>query len=93
MRKMHANSPPLPALYAMVVPGLEAIAADEIADELSAEIKKKLDGSVVFRVDEISHHLLNLRTTEDVFLLAWGTDQLSYRAAARRPYGQRWRRP
>jgi 23S rRNA G2445 N2-methylase RlmL len=64
----------------MVVPGLEAIAADEIADELSAEIKKKFDGSVVFRVDEISHPLLNLRTTEDVFLLAWGTDQLTYRA-------------
>ncbi|GIW78280.1 MAG: hypothetical protein KatS3mg105_0087 [Gemmatales bacterium] len=33
--------------------------------------------------------LLRLRTTEDVFLLAWGTDGLSYRAADLK-YIQRW---
>jgi 23S rRNA G2445 N2-methylase RlmL len=80
MQKKNPNSPALPALYAMVLPGLEAIAADEIASELRAEIKKKLNGSVVFRVNEISDRLLDLRTTEDIFLLAWGTDQLTYRA-------------
>jgi 23S rRNA G2445 N2-methylase RlmL len=80
MKKSHAKSPALPALYAMVVPGLEAIAADEIASELAAEIKKKFSGGVVFRVDEISDRLLDLRTTEDIFLLVWGTDQLTYRA-------------
>jgi 23S rRNA G2445 N2-methylase RlmL len=59
---------------------LEIIAAEEIATDLGAEIKKKVEGVVVFRVDEISRRLLELRTTEDVFLLAWGTDDLTYRA-------------
>src|SRR6266852_5767280 len=80
MAKNRANSPPLPACYAQVVPGLESIAAEEIASELGAEVKKNVNGVVVFRVEEISDRLLDLRTTEDVFLLAWGTDQLSYRA-------------
>src|SRR5207302_1280809 len=35
---------------------------------------------VVFRVPEIDAALLQLRTVEDVFLLAWGTDKLSRRA-------------
>jgi 23S rRNA G2445 N2-methylase RlmL len=48
--------------------------------DLKAEIKKKAEGVVVFRVPEISRRLLDLRTTEDVFLLGWGTDDLSYRA-------------
>ncbi|MGE3806835.1 MAG: RNA methyltransferase, partial [Gemmataceae bacterium] len=71
---------PPPACYAMVLPGLEKIAADEIGAELGAEIKRTGPGLVVFRVDEIDARLLELRTTEDVFLMAWGTDQLSYRA-------------
>ena len=33
-----------------------------------------------FRTPEITPELLNLRTVEDVFLLAWGTDALTYRA-------------
>jgi 23S rRNA G2445 N2-methylase RlmL len=69
-----------PACYALVVPGLEPVAAEEIADDLGGEIKRTTRGLVVFRVDEVSDALLRLRTTEDVFLLAWGTDSLTYRA-------------
>src|SRR5581483_2699277 len=38
-------------------------------------------GLLVFRAPDISPDLLRLRTVEDVFLLAWGTDALTYRAA------------
>jgi 23S rRNA G2445 N2-methylase RlmL len=61
-------------------PGLEAVAAEEIERELGGEVRKTGRGLVVFRVPEIDEGLLRLRTVEDVFLLAWGTDQLSYRA-------------
>jgi 23S rRNA G2445 N2-methylase RlmL len=64
----------------MTAPGLESIAADEIRDLMRAEIKRDDLGLVVFRVPEITPDLLRLRTTEDVFLLAWGSDTLSYRA-------------
>ena len=37
-------------------------------------------GLVVFRVTTIDDRCCSLRTTEDVFLFAWGTDQLSHRA-------------
>jgi 23S rRNA G2445 N2-methylase RlmL len=69
-----------PACYALVQPGLEPVAAEEIERELGGEIKRTGRGVVVFRVEVIDASLLRLRTTEDVFLLAWGTDQLSYRA-------------
>ncbi len=68
-----------PALYALVVPGLEPAAAEEIADDLGGEVKKTGRGVVVFRAPEAGR-ALELRTTEDVFLLAWGTDALTYRA-------------
>jgi tRNA (guanine6-N2)-methyltransferase len=71
----------LPPLYAMVQPGLEPIAADEINRSLGAEIKKVSRGLVVFRVNEVTPDILKLRTTEDVFLLAWGSDTISYKAA------------
>lgn len=75
-----ARSPAsLPACYATVLPGLEEVASDEISAR--AEVKKTSRGVVVFRVDEIDRTLLRLRTTEDVFVLAWGTDSLTYRAA------------
>jgi 23S rRNA G2445 N2-methylase RlmL len=64
----------------MVLPGLEPIAAEEIGHDLRAEVKRSGSGVVVFRPPEIDHALLRLRTAEDVFLLAWGTDQLTYRA-------------
>jgi 23S rRNA G2445 N2-methylase RlmL len=64
----------------VVHPGLEPIATEEIERDLGGEVKKTGHGLVVFRVPEIDDRLLRLRTTEDVFLLAWGTDQLSYRA-------------
>jgi 23S rRNA G2445 N2-methylase RlmL len=64
----------------MVMPGLEAVAEEEVKQELGAEVKRSEHGIVVFRVDEITPELLHLRTTEDIFLLGWGTDQLTYRA-------------
>ncbi|MFO0967635.1 MAG: THUMP domain-containing class I SAM-dependent methyltransferase [Gemmataceae bacterium] len=79
---MRGKKPPdeLPACYAIVHPGLEEVAAEEIEQELGGEIKKSGLGVVVFRLAEIDRRILQLRTTEDVFLLGWGTDELSYRA-------------
>jgi 23S rRNA G2445 N2-methylase RlmL len=70
----------LPSCYAMMIPGLEEVSAEEIAQELGGEVKRTAPGLVVFRVPQIDRSLLRLRTTEDVFLLAWGTDSLSFRA-------------
>jgi 23S rRNA G2445 N2-methylase RlmL len=64
----------------MVLPGLEEIAREEIERDLGGSVKKTARGVVVFRVPEIDESVLRLRTTEDVFLLAWGTDQLTHRA-------------
>ncbi len=72
--------PSLPPCYAVVHPGLEPIAAEEIERDLGGEVKKIGPGLVVFRVQPIDDRLLSLRTTEDVFLFAWGTDQLTHRA-------------
>jgi 23S rRNA G2445 N2-methylase RlmL len=72
--------PELPPLYAMVHLGLEEIAAEEIEQDLGGEVKKQGSGLVVFRLPEIDRSVLRLRTTEDVFLYAWGTDALSFRA-------------
>src|SRR6187399_856891 len=76
-RRVPAETPPC---YAMVHEGLEAVAAEEIEREVGGEVKKSGRGIVVFRVEEITPELLSLRTTEDIFLLAWGSDQLTYRA-------------
>ena len=73
--------PDTPACYALVHPGLEEVAGDEITRDLGGHVKKSGRGIVAFRVDEITPELLQLRTTEDVFLLAWGTDDLTYRAS------------
>lgn len=70
----------LPACYAMVHEGLEDIAAEEIAQSLGGQVKRTGGGILVFRLDEIDRDILHLRTTEDVFLYGWGTDELSYRA-------------
>src|SRR5581483_4054108 len=70
-----------PPLYATVQPGLEAVAAEEITRDLGGAVKKTERGLLVFRAPDISPDLLRLRTVEDVFLLAWGTDALTYRAA------------
>jgi tRNA (guanine6-N2)-methyltransferase len=77
----HRAVPELPPCYAMVHPGLESIAAEEIEQELGGEIKRTGPGLVVFRLGQIDSSVLRLRTTEDVFLYAWGTDSLTYRAA------------
>jgi tRNA (guanine6-N2)-methyltransferase len=69
-----------PPCYALVIPGLEPVAAEEIEQALRGEVKRTGPGLVVFRAPEVDRALLRLRTTEDVFLLAWGTDKLSYRA-------------
>jgi tRNA (guanine6-N2)-methyltransferase len=76
----HRPEPEMPACYAMVHPGLEEVAGEEITQVLGGAIKKAGLGLVVFRLPQIDRSLLELRTTEDVFVLAWGTDQLSYRA-------------
>lgn len=73
---------PLPACYAMVHRGLEEIAADEIEQDLGGEVKKSGRGIVAFRVPELDRRLLRLRTVEDVFLLAWGSDELPYTSDA-----------
>src|SRR5712664_1338514 len=77
----HRSAPdPLPPCYAMVIPGLEPVAAEEIKKLLKGEIKRSEHGMVVFRAPELDATLLQLRTTEDVFLFGWGTDKLTYRA-------------
>jgi 23S rRNA G2445 N2-methylase RlmL len=80
-RRRLGNPDSLPPCYAMVLPGLENVAEEEIADDLGGEVKKTIPGVVVFRVPEINARVLKLRTVEDVFLLGWGTEQLTYRAA------------
>jgi tRNA (guanine6-N2)-methyltransferase len=69
----------LPPLYAMTHGGIEAIAADEITRDLGGEVKKTTRGLVVFRLEELTADILSLRTTEDVYLLAWGSDSLTYK--------------
>src|SRR5437762_631611 len=80
MSRSRSQPAPLPPCYALVHPGLEPVAAEEIERDLGGEIKRTGRGLIVFRVPEIDERLLRLRTTEDVYLLAWGTDQLTYRA-------------
>ncbi|MFO0841293.1 MAG: THUMP domain-containing protein [Gemmataceae bacterium] len=79
-RTQPESAPEPPACYAMVHPGLEEVAADEIRRDLGGDVRKTSRGVVVFRLTTIDERILNLRTTEDVFLLAWGSDQLTYRA-------------
>jgi len=69
-----------PACFALTVPGLEAITAQEIEEDLGGTVKKTMSGIVVFRVEPLDKRVLELRTAEDIFLLAWGSDQLTYRA-------------
>ena len=76
MPQRRATSETLPPCYAIVHPGLEEIAGEEIMRDLGGEVKRTTRGLVVFRVPEIGPRLLRLRTVEDVFLLAWGTDKL-----------------
>jgi len=76
----HRPEPELPPCYALVLPGLEEVAAAEITQDLRGEVRKTGRGLVVFRVSTIDRDVLRLRTTEDIFLYAWGTDQLTYRA-------------
>src|SRR5947209_7703304 len=80
MAKQRSTADPTPPCYAIVQPGLEKVASDEIEHALHGEVKRTAPGLVVFRVPEVDASLLSLRTTEDVFLLAWGTDKLTYRA-------------
>jgi len=71
---------PLPPLYAMTHAGVDAIAADEITRDIGGEIKKTYRGLVVFRLEQLTDAVLSLRTTEDIYLLAWGSDSLTYKA-------------
>ena len=80
MTRRKAQTEAAPPCYAMTFPGLESVAEEEIKKDLGGEIRKSTEGIVVFRVPEIDAALLQLRTTEDVYLFAWGTDSLTYRA-------------
>lgn len=80
MSRSRSRSEPLPPCYATVFPGLEPVAEEEISKQLHAEVKRSAPGLVVFRAPSVDRSLLDLRTTEDVFLFGWGTDQLSRRA-------------
>jgi 23S rRNA G2445 N2-methylase RlmL len=80
-RKREEAAAELPVLYALTHDGLERVAADEITQDLQGEVKKTGRGLVVFRLSQIDDSVLSLRTTEDVFLLAWGSDTLTYRTA------------
>jgi 23S rRNA G2445 N2-methylase RlmL len=80
MPRRPADDTLLPPCYATVHSGLEPVAADEITRDLDGEVKKTSRGIVVFRVPAITPDLLKLRTTEDVYLLAWGSNSLTYKA-------------
>src|SRR2546423_817644 len=80
MAKHARASESLPPCYAIVFPGLESLAEEEIAKELGGEVRRSEPGLVVFRIPQITSHVLQLRMTEDVFLFAWGTNKLTYRA-------------
>jgi tRNA (guanine6-N2)-methyltransferase len=69
-----------PACFALTVPGLETITAREIEEDLGGVVKKTMSGLIVFRVDPLDENVLKMKTAEDVFLLAWGSDQLTYKA-------------
>jgi 23S rRNA G2445 N2-methylase RlmL len=81
MARKHVQRQNLPPCYALTLPGLESVAADEIAATLDGEVKRTAPGLVVFRLPEIDERIMQLRTTEDIYLLAWGTDKLTRRAA------------
>jgi tRNA (guanine6-N2)-methyltransferase len=69
-----------PPCYALLIPGLEPVAYDEITRDLGGEVKRTAPGLHVFRPARLDTSVLSLRTVEDVFLFAWGTDQLTHRA-------------
>ena len=71
---------PLPPLYAMTHGGIESTAADEVTRDLGGAVKRTARGLVVFRLDQLTDKVLSLRTAEDVFLMAWGTDSLTYKS-------------
>src|SRR5437773_2732473 len=76
----HRAAEPLPPCYALVIEGLEPVASAEIKRSIKGDVKRSERGMIVFRLPEIDSSLLRLRTTEDVFLFAWGTDKLTYKA-------------
>src|SRR5947209_8208219 len=78
-RRPEAEEPTLPPLYAMTHGGVEAVASDEITRDLGGEVRKTARGFVVFRVNALTPDVLKLRTTEDIFLLAWGSDSLTFK--------------
>jgi 23S rRNA G2445 N2-methylase RlmL len=80
MPRSAAPTASVPVCYAITVEGLEKVATAEIKDELHAELKRTAPGLVVFRPAQLDRSVLGLRTVEDVFLLLWGTDRLTYRA-------------
>ncbi|MCS7015815.1 MAG: RNA methyltransferase [Gemmatales bacterium] len=75
-----SKSESVPALYLLTLPGLEQLAAEEVEQRLGAEVRRVHKGVVVFRVEPLHRSIFRLRLAEDLFLLLWGSDQLTYRA-------------
>ncbi|HMP58447.1 MAG TPA: methyltransferase [Gemmatales bacterium] len=67
--------------FALTVPGLEKLAAAEIEQRLDASVKRTESGLVVFRCETLDRRLFRLRLVEDLYLLAWGSDALTYRSS------------
>jgi 23S rRNA G2445 N2-methylase RlmL len=80
MAKSRQRAVEPPPCYALLIPGLEPLSEVEIRHELQGVIKRAGEGLLVFRAPHLDTSLLRLRTVEDIFLLAWGTDRLSHRA-------------
>ena len=83
-RRTH-SAPPTPLEYAVSVhPGLESVATREIQNTLdAARATEQQRGWVVFHYPGDAAHTLRLRTTEDVFVLLYRTDELpTYRKGA-----------
>jgi 23S rRNA G2445 N2-methylase RlmL len=55
--------------YALTIPGLEALAFEEISTQMNAELVKLGRGLVLFRTSSDPRRLLDLRTVEDVYVL------------------------
>ena len=69
-RLVHHVVMTMQSYYAMTMPGVETVAFSEINARLdSAELLRFARGLVLFRSDTESSALLQLRTTEDVFVL------------------------
>ena len=62
------------------LPALKALPGTKSSTNLRGEVRKTSPGLLIFRPPVLDSSILLLRTVEDVFLYAWGTDELTHRA-------------